>query len=95
MLQQNKLTETLMSAVNLRESRRFESVRPEIFDGSSDSPESWISFHEQAAQYNEWKFDRERLVNMRPFRAGLASKWHESRLLDYKCEPWSKRKSKL
>lgn len=61
--QQNKLTQTLMSAVNLRESRRFEILRPERFDRCPDCPESWIGFYKQAAEYNEWKTDRDRIVN--------------------------------
>lgn len=67
---------------------RLDSVKPEVFDGSSASPKSWIDFFEYACEKNHWTSDDDKIKNLRPFLQKMAKSWYELRILQHATGTW-------
>lgn len=79
-LPQSAIIETLASALTMRANHSSQILRPEMFDGSSDSPEGWMNFYEHAAKNNGCLSDEDLVINQRPIISRIRRKWHEWRL---------------
>ncbi|KAG0431791.1 hypothetical protein HPB47_021437, partial [Ixodes persulcatus] len=76
--QQNELMQAIGSCTKEKEKPKFETVKPDMFDGYSSSPEGWIDFYEYASE-----------KNMRLFLTGIGKKWFELRLVDHPEASWN------
>lgn len=66
---------------------RFELVKPDPFDGTTSSPDAWLSFYEYACEKNYWIEDDDKIKNMRLFLTGVAKRWYELRI-SQPSKPW-------
>lgn len=67
---------------------RFELVKPDIFDGTCSSPQSWISFYEYACDKNRWTTDEDKITNLRLFLKDMAKSWFELRIPNHAKDSW-------
>lgn len=88
--QQAEQQQQLLHAISgsLSPKPRFELVRPEMFDGTSSSPQGWIDFYEYACDKNFWRSDEDKVKNLRLFLCKMAKSWYELRLLSHADDPW-------
>uniref|UniRef100_A0A131Z3N7 Tick transposon n=1 Tax=Rhipicephalus appendiculatus TaxID=34631 RepID=A0A131Z3N7_RHIAP len=84
---QNDLMRLLVN-MNERISRpSLEHVKPEMFDGESISPDSWLTFYEYACNENCWHSGEDKVKNMRLFLSGIAKTWCELRVNAHSNRP--------
>lgn len=86
--QQNDLMRLLVNATERLSRPSREQVKPDMFDGESSSPESWLTFYEYACNENYWHSDEDKVKNMRLFLSGIAKSWYEWHLNAHSNKPW-------
>lgn len=88
--QQNELMRLLVNVTERGMKRlNLEYVKPDMFDGDSSSPESWLTFYEYACNENYWHSDEDKVKNMRLFLSGIAKSWYELRVNAHSNKPWT------
>ena len=84
----------LMAALNTnmrQPTARQELVRPNNFDGKSESAAAWLEFYGYATERNGWNTDEEKIKNQRVFLDGIARKWYDSMIMktvDFDWNHW-------
>lgn len=68
---------------------RSETVKPDVFDSQSSTPEAWITFYEYACGCNNWSSDKDKVNNMRLFLSGIPKKWYDMRFSRHTDDTWS------
>lgn len=87
--QQNDLMRLLVNVTERISRPSLEHVKPDMFDGESSSPESWLTFYEYACNENYWHSDEDKVKNMRLFLSGIAKSWYELRVNAHSNKPWT------
>ena len=70
---------------------RQELVKPNNFDGKSESAAAWLEFCDYATETNGWNTDEEKIKNQRVFMDGIARKWYDSiimKIVDFNWDYW-------
>lgn len=86
--QQEALMQLLSSTLNTMPSRR-DVMRPDIFDGHSQSADTWLALYEHSCERNGWLTDADKVDNLYFSLTDAARKWYESRLTGNKDSAWT------
>lgn len=84
--QQQELMRVVAASLSPRP--RFELVKPEVFDGSSASPQAWLGFYQYACEKNTWTSDDDKIKNLRLFLGKTAKSWYELRIMEHADDTW-------